>query len=150
MRPTLGLARLVSTGTQSRRHTMIRILLVDDEPTILSTIATMLRMENYDVATACDGREALDSVLAHGPDLIITDYNMPRMNGQQLLDAVRDTPSTAMVPVLMLSGNTAPRPSPAGVAQTPTAYLIKPFTRAQLLGVLHTLLNPLQPPTCSP
>lgn len=129
---------------------MIRILLVDDEPTILSTIATMLRMENYEVTTARDGREALDSVLAHGPDLIITDYNMPRMNGQQLLDAVRDSPPTAKMPVLMLSGNTAPRPCPADLAQARTAYLIKPFTRAQLLGVLHTLLNPLQPPTCSP
>lgn len=142
----MGLARRVWAGMPLRHHTMIRILIVDDEPTIRSTIATMLRMENYDVATACDGREALDSVLAHGPDLIITDYNMPRMNGQQLLDAVRDTPSTAMVPVLMLSGNTAPRPSPAGVARTPTAYLIKPFTRGQLLCVLTTLLNPLRPP----
>ena len=129
---------------------MIRILLVDDEPTIRSTIATMLRMENYEVTTACDGREALDSVLAHGPDLIITDYNMPRMNGQQLLDAVRDTPAVTKVPVLMLSGNTAPRRDPAGDAQAPTAYLIKPFTRAQLLCVLDALLKPLQPPVCAP
>ncbi len=128
---------------------MIRILIVDDEPTIRSTIATMLRMENYEVTTACDGREALDSVLAHGPDLIITDYNMPRMNGQQLLDAVRDIPCIAMVPVLMLSGNTAPRPCSAGDAHTPSAYLIKPFTRAQLLCVLDTLLNPLRPLGCS-
>ena len=128
---------------------MIRILIVDDEPTIRSTIATMLRMENYEVTTASDGREALDSVLVHGPDLIITDYNMPRMNGQQLLDAVRDIPCTATVPVLMLSGNTAVRPCPAGDAHTPTAYLIKPFTRAQLLCVLDTLLNPLRPPVCS-
>lgn len=119
---------------------MTRILIVDDEPTIRSSMAAMLRMENYQVSTASDGREALDGALQQPPDLIITDYNMPRMNGQQLLEALRAEPATACVPVLMLSGNVTRADAPAGGAVTANAALVKPFTRAQLLSALQTLL----------
>ena len=120
---------------------MTRILIVDDEPTIRSSMAAMLRMENYQVSTASDGREALDGALQQPPDLIITDYNMPRMNGQQLLEALRAEPATACVPVLMLSGNvTRADASTTGGAVTANAALVKPFTRAELLSALQTLL----------
>jgi len=133
-------------GRQRTTHTMTRILIVDDEPTIRSSMAAMLRMENYQVSTASDGREALDGALLQRPDLIITDYNMPRMNGQQLLEALRAEPATAGVPVLMLSGNVTRTDAPTGGAVTANAALVKPFTRAQLLAALQALLAPTAPP----
>ena len=75
---------------------MVRVLIVDDEPTILSTVAAMLRMENYAVSTACDGQEGLDRARACQPDLIITDFNMPKLNGLALLSpGRRKTPTEA-------------------------------------------------------
>ena len=124
---------------------MVRILIVDDEPTILNTVAAMLRMENYAVCTACDGQEGLDRARVYQPDLIITDFNMPKLNGLELLSAVRREPAMAAVPVLMLSGNKVDVNSAHHGGPEAYDFLAKPFTRAQLLGMMQSLLTPAHP-----
>ena len=124
---------------------MVRVLIVDDEPTILSTVAAMLRMENYAVSTACDGQEGLDRARICQPDLIITDFNMPKLNGLELLSAVRREPAMAAVPVLMLSGNKVDAKSAHQGSPEAYDFLAKPFTRAQLLCMMQSLLTPRRP-----
>ena len=124
---------------------MVRVPIVDDEPTIRSTVAAMLRMENYAVSTACDGQEGLDCARACRPHLIITDFNMPGLNGLELLSAVRREPAMATVPVLMLSGNQVDAGAAGQGRIDGYDFLAKPFTRAQLLGVMQNLLAPVRP-----
>lgn len=121
---------------------MVRVLIVDDEPTIRSTVAAMLRMENYAVSTACDGQEGLERARACQPDLIITDFNMPGLNGLELLSAVRREPAMATMPVLMLSGNRVDAGAAGQGRIDGYGFLTKPFTRSQLLGVMQSLLSP--------
>ena len=81
------------------------ILVVDDEPAILTTAAAILDLQGYRTAMASDGLMALESALALKPDLVLSDVVMPRMNGVQLAIALKEKlPSTA---VLLFSGNTA-------------------------------------------
>ena len=81
------------------------ILVVDDEPAILMTAATILKMEGYRTATATDGMAALERALGIKPDLVLSDVVMPRMNGVPLaIELKQKLPSTA---VLLFSGNTA-------------------------------------------
>jgi two-component system, OmpR family, phosphate regulon response regulator PhoB len=81
-----------------------RILVVDDEDLVRLVIATMLRVAGFDVDEARDGLEALARLAERRADLVLTDLNMPRCNGEELCRAVRRQPATAAVPVLLMTG----------------------------------------------
>ncbi len=80
-----------------------RILLVDDEPHILQVLAIKLRNAGYEVTTASDGEEALEMATSTIPDLVITDVQMPYMNGVELCRGLAADPSTQSVPVILLT-----------------------------------------------
>jgi two-component system, OmpR family, alkaline phosphatase synthesis response regulator PhoP len=80
-----------------------RILVVDDEAHILQVLSLKLRNAGYEVVTAIDGEEALDSALKQPPDVIITDFQMPYMTGLELCRALARNAATAGIPVLMLT-----------------------------------------------
>ena len=80
-----------------------RILVVDDEPMVRDTLAQVLADEGYIVDIAVDGNDALACVHAARPDVILLDLMMPGMNGRQFLQALRDDPSYASVPVLIMT-----------------------------------------------
>ena len=77
------------------------VLVVDDNPDKLSLIETALRVAGYNVRTAVDGQDALEAIEAYQPDLVITDVMMPRMNGYELAERIRDNPQTKFIPVIM-------------------------------------------------
>lgn len=81
-----------------------RILLCDDEIHILRAAEFKFKRAGYDVACACDGQEGWEQVLAFQPDIVVTDCQMPRVNGLQLAERIKSTPETNHVPVIMLSG----------------------------------------------
>src|SRR6185312_9906380 len=80
-----------------------RILVVDDEPMLRDTLAQVLTEEGYIVDSATDGGEALERVHAARPDAILLDLMMPGMNGRQFLQAIRDDPEYAAIPVLIMT-----------------------------------------------
>lgn len=80
-----------------------RILVVDDEPHILQVLAIKLRNAGYEVTTASDGEEALEMATSTIPDLVITDVQMPYMNGVELCRALAADPRTQSLPVILLT-----------------------------------------------
>lgn len=80
-----------------------KILVCDDEPHILHVVSTKLRNAGYEVFTAADGEEGFELAKQHGPDLIITDYQMPMLSGLELCAKMRGDAATQAIPVIMLT-----------------------------------------------
>ena len=83
-----------------------RILVVDDEPSLLRLIAYVLETEGYETITASSGMEALDQVQTGQPDLVILDVMLPDISGIDVCQQLRDKPETALLPIIMLSART--------------------------------------------
>ena len=116
-----------------------RILVVDDEPFICTTVVMLLRLEGFTVASAADGRAGFQAALGNPPDLILSDVHMPHMDGYQLLSAVRASAVLKATRVVLLTGEAAPALAGDSGRPSPDGYLGKPFTREQLLAVLRQL-----------
>lgn len=80
-----------------------RILLCDDEMHILRAAEFKFKRAGYEVICASDGQEGWEQLALHKPDIVVTDCQMPRLNGLQLAERIRSTPATSDVPVIMLS-----------------------------------------------
>ena len=116
------------------------VLVVDDEPHLVAVVAFNLRRAGATVATAGDGAAGLAAARAVRPDVVITDYQMPMMDGLTLCRHLRLEPATAGVPVLMLTAR-GHRLSAADLADTGVRLLMgKPFSTAELLGQVCRLL----------
>lgn len=81
-----------------------RILVVDDNRTLVHLVAEILKHEGYDASTAFDGLEALEKVRSEPPDLIIMDLDMPKMDGYEACRVLQSSPATASIPIVMLTG----------------------------------------------
>ncbi|HEU4595721.1 MAG TPA: response regulator transcription factor [Pyrinomonadaceae bacterium] len=118
-----------------------RLLVVDDEAKLLRAVAVTLREEGYEVATARSGAEALVSINASVPDLIISDIRMPSMDGYQLARALRSNPRTELIPVIFLTAKGERKDRIAAIRTGIDAYLTKPFDPEELLAVVSNLLS---------
>lgn len=114
-----------------------RILLVEDEPGLQEALTLTLELEGFEVARASDGREAVTRLKIQ-PDLIITDFMMPRMNGVELIEHIRSRPAFDEVPILLMSA-ALPREVDRSIAE---AFLPKPITIKRLLETVNGLLMP--------
>src|SRR3712207_6410797 len=118
-----------------------RLLVVDDEAKLLRAVAVTLREEGYEVATARSGAEALVSVNARVPDLIVSDIRMPGMDGYQLAHALSSNPRTELIPVIFLTAKGERKDRLAGIRAGVDAYLVKPFDPEELLAVVSNILG---------
>jgi two-component system phosphate regulon response regulator PhoB len=119
-----------------------RILVVDDEAFILTTIAHKLRQRGYEVVTAADGQEALSLAREAAFDLVVSDYQMPLLSGFDLCVRLRDEGATARVPVIMLTAR-GHRLGPAQLAQTNIKFLLpKPFSAKDLIRRIEEIIGP--------
>jgi DNA-binding response OmpR family regulator len=115
-----------------------RILIVDDEPTVLDTLAALFVDEGFGVQTAPDGRVALAMIATAPPDLLITDVLMPGLDGWAVLAAVRE--ETPALPVIVMSAVERREAGEREVRITDhTVFLRKPFTLAELLALVECL-----------
>ena len=118
-----------------------KILAVDDEAHILHVVSLKLRNAGFEVLTAQDGQEALETTLAERPDLIITDYQMPRMDGMELCKALQEQSDVPGVPIILLSArgfDVAPEDMAAsGIVDV----LEKPFSPREILSRVEELLQ---------
>jgi two-component system alkaline phosphatase synthesis response regulator PhoP len=124
-----------------------RVLLCDDEIHILRAAEFKLKKAGYDVQIACDGQEAWEAIQAQKPDMLITDCQMPRLDGFGLVARVREDPATADLPVLMLTAKGYEISHEELSANWRVlAVLAKPFSPRELLQYVVKVLG--EPSVC--
>jgi DNA-binding response OmpR family regulator len=126
------------TAIEDRPAVTKRILIVDDEANIARIIKLNLEQEGFEVETAADGCMALARVKAVSPDLIVLDLIMPKMDGWEVAQQLKQDPATARIPILILSiVGDREKGQQAGAA----GYLLKPFSMDDLLREVRGLLG---------
>lgn len=118
-----------------------RLLVVDDSGTVLSVLRRMLKQAGVHVATASSGEDALNSILAQRPDVILLDIVMPGMDGFSVLRSLRRDPGTRDIPVIMMSGNEQATEQYYAQRIGADAFLRKPFGRGDVFAHLERLLD---------
>ena len=118
----------------------LRLLAVDDEPRILRLMNAVLS-GSYDLATAADGEEGLQLALTTRPDLILTDFNMPKMTGQELLQRLRLETALDDVPVIVLTGHEDDQLRVDLLRNGAQDFLVKPFSVEELRVRIANLLR---------
>ncbi len=117
------------------------ILIVDDCATTRRLVSLYLRPCGYDIVQAENGVEALEKLAQQPVDLVVTDMNMPLMDGVALTQELKNTPQYRAIPVLMLTTESTETEQRHGVQAGVDAYLIKPVTQAQLTKEAKRLLE---------
>jgi len=118
-----------------------RVLTVDDSASIRQLVKFTLQQAGYQVIEAVDGDDGL-AKLEQGPvDLVITDLNMPKRNGIELIKAVRGNPRTRFLPVVMLTTESQDTKKQAGRAAGATGWIVKPFRPEQLVAVVRKVIG---------
>lgn len=120
--------------------TKIRILIIDDDIGFLDLLRIHLSSAGYEVQVAEDGVTGGRALLAQTPDLIVSDVNMPFLDGFELLSLMRSDPSTASIPVILLSGRSDGDTMAKAVELGAADFLTKPVTRDQLLESVEACL----------
>jgi signal transduction histidine kinase len=114
-----------------------RVLVVDDNADLRSYLSSLLS-EHYEVSTAADGLAALEAVREAAPDLVVSDVMMPRLDGVGMVRQLRANPSTASLPVILLSARVGEESAITGLDAGSDDYLAKPFSARELLARVRT------------
>ncbi len=120
---------------------MKTILAVDDSASIRQLITFTLQEAGYEVLAAVDGVDALQQITGRQVNLIITDLNMPNMDGIALVRKVRSSAQYRFVPILMLTTESLPEKRQEGKAAGATGWIVKPFNPPQLLAVVQKVMH---------
>ena len=120
-----------------------RILVVDDDPMVATTVQRVLRPEGYEVDVALGGEAALEQARANRPDLVVLDLMMPGIDG---LEVCRRLRAGGTLPILMLTARSGTADRVRGLDLGADDYLVKPFAYAELLARVRALLRRLPPP----
>jgi two-component system phosphate regulon response regulator PhoB len=118
-----------------------KILIVEDEPSLVEVLSYNLQREGYDVAVAKEGREGLRKAQTHLPDLVILDLMLPGMSGLEICRELRASPRTAGVAILMLTAKGEESDQIVGFAVGADDYVTKPFSVKVLLQRIKVLLR---------
>ena len=115
----------------------ITVMIVDDSETIRRTAETLLRKAGCEVVTAADGFESLSRIVDHAPDIIFVDIMMPRLDGYQTCALIKRNEMFKNTPVVMLSSKDGLFDRARGRIAGSDQYMVKPFTRSELLGAIE-------------
>lgn len=118
------------------------IITVDDAATMRKMISFTLKGAGHEVIEAGDGVEALKTLQTRSVDMVITDVNMPNMDGITLTRSLRALPQFAKTPIVLLTTESAPEKKAEGKAAGATGWIVKPFQQEQLLAVVAKVLSP--------
>ena len=116
---------------------MTRVMVVDDEAAIRDLVSTMLQDEGYDVVAARNGAEALELLTQTPPDLLLTDWMMPILDGKGLLEQLRDQQHLQGLAVVVMSAAVRPDVEAGTIA----AFLPKPFDLSLLLDIVGNIIG---------
>ena len=116
------------------------ILAVDDSTSIRQMVAFTLKGAGYEVIEAADGQEGLEKAKSKTVNLILTDQNMPKMDGLTLVKTLRGLPQYKTTPILMLTTESSDEMKTQGRAAGATGWLVKPFDPGKLLEVVAKVI----------
>ena len=117
------------------------VLTVDDSASIRQMVAFTLKSAGYEVVEAVDGEDGLNKARGKNADLVLTDQNMPKMDGLSLIKTLRGLPQYRSTPILMLTTESSDAMKAAGKASGATGWLVKPFDPQKLLEVVKKVLG---------
>jgi len=117
------------------------ILIADDEPNIVISLEYLLQREGYRVLVARDGQEALDTIAAQRPELVLLDVMLPKLSGFDVCQAIRNDPALAGMRIVMLTAKGRGVEMSKGIALGADAYVTKPFSTKDLLAQIRTQLG---------
>ena len=120
---------------------MARILVVDDEPSILELIRVNLEREGYEARTVADGRAALAEVEFRRPDLVLLDVMLPGLDGLSVCRTLHQNPATRDIPIIMLSARGEELDKVLGLEMGADDYITKPFSPRELLARIKARLR---------
>lgn len=117
------------------------ILAIDDSASIRQMVSFTLKSSGYEVVEAVDGQDGLDKAKTKSFNLILTDQNMPRMDGLTLIKSLRALPQYKTVPILMLTTESSDTMKQQGRAAGATGWLVKPFDPQKLIEVVKKVIG---------
>lgn len=117
-----------------------RILIVDDDATMVNLLFAVLEFEGFEAIKALSGMEALRMIEEERPDLVLLDIMMPEMDGFEVLASLRKDPATKKLPVVMLTARTEDRDVFEGWRRGADEYVTKPFDPQRLVEVIRDVL----------
>lgn len=120
---------------------MHSILAVDDSASMRQMVSFTLKAAGYTVIEAVDGQDALEKSASRGFDLVLTDQNMPRLDGLGLTRKLREHPNFRSTPILILTTESSDQMRQAGRGAGATGWLVKPFDPAKLISVVRKVLG---------
>lgn len=118
-----------------------RILVVEDEESLLKLESILLSSKGYSVTGVMDGRSALEEVKANKPDLVILDIMLPGIDGFEVCSRIKEDPAISHIPVLILTAKKNSQDIARGQQVGCDAYITKPFKSAKVLDMVQELLN---------
>lgn len=120
---------------------MHSILAVDDSASMRQMVSFTLKSAGYNVIEAVDGQDALEKAGGRSFDLVLTDQNMPRMDGISLTKKLRETAQFKSTPILILTTESSDQMKQAGRAAGATGWLVKPFDPNKLIEVIQKVIR---------
>ncbi|WP_300434272.1 response regulator [Zoogloea sp.] len=117
------------------------VLTVDDSASIRQMVSFTLKSAGYEVVEAVDGMDGLDKAKSKAFNLVLTDQNMPRMDGLSLIKSLRAMPNYRTVPILMLTTESSDAMKSQGRAAGATGWLVKPFDPQKLIEVVKKVIG---------
>jgi DNA-binding response OmpR family regulator len=130
---------VTATGTQERIMAR-KVLIADDEQNIVISLEFLLKREGFEVLVAADGDAALQMVAEHHPDLVLLDVMMPKRNGYEVCQRMREHPEWRGIKIIMLSAKGRDVEVSKGVSLGADLYVTKPFSNADLVAQINALL----------
>lgn len=121
---------------------MHKILLIENDSSILADFARLLALEGHEVLTATNGRDGLDLARSRAPDLVLCDLRMPEMDGDAVLAALRADAATATMPFIFMTASADHSERASRLAQGANDYLVKPIEFRLLLEAVARQLQP--------
>ena len=119
-----------------------RVLLAEDEPNIVESLAFLLRRAGFEVSVATDGEAAVEQAATGRPDVVVLDVMLPGLNGFDVLRRLRAAPATATLPVVMLTAKGQREDRETAEACGADAFITKPFSNAELVAAVSRLAEP--------
>jgi len=120
---------------------MHSILAVDDSASMRQMVSFTLKSAGYNVVEAVDGQDAWEKAGGRSFDLVLTDQNMPRMDGISLTKKLRESPQFKTTPILILTTESSDQMKQAGRAAGATGWLVKPFDPNKLIEVIQKVIR---------
>ncbi len=117
------------------------VMTVDDSASIRQMVTFTLKTAGYDVVEAVDGKDALSKLGSTPIQMMITDLNMPNLDGIELIREVRGNPATKFIPIVMLTTESQDAKKQEGKSAGATGWIVKPFKPDQLLAVVKKVLG---------